>query len=54
MAAPSKRDGTLEETLKRLRAEDKLGTRIIAKGDAKKFGLAKDIERVERAKPHTP
>lgn len=48
------REGTLDKKLERLRGEDELGMRIIAKGDAGSFDLARDIERVENANSHRP
>ncbi|WP_271668663.1 hypothetical protein [Bradyrhizobium sp. CCBAU 51627] len=41
------RDGALGKQLELLRADDKLGNRIIAKGDAAHFTLAQDIQRLE-------
>ena len=43
------RNGALGEQLELLRAEDKLGKRIIAKGNAANFDLALDIQRLEDA-----
>jgi hypothetical protein len=43
------RDGALGDQLELLRADDKLGKRIIAKGDAANFNLALDIQRLEDA-----